>query len=424
MPKVRTFLRDLVDLTHTLDPTRPAALGGVQRPTDQNRLDKIGDIAGYNGDGAGIAAFQNPGIPNLVSEYNSATTDRPGEYSPGWGDLARDKGEPVHEWRAGQAIWAGFDHGSIMGARFGKMGIVDYFRIPKRGWFWYRNDYANTPPPEWPQAGTPAKLKLEADKRENIATDGTDDAWLLATVLDAGGKPISNSPPVELTIIKGPGEFPTGRSISFENSSDIRIMDGQAAITVRSYYAGETVIRATSPGLAPAEITLRFVGPTPYREGTTPVVQPRPYVKFVRQTQSSGSQRFGRDNPTFPSSSLASHPGAAAADGDPKTYWQPAADDVSPSWTVDMERFITISRVRLTLSSAAAYNLQIEVSDDQKAWRPLADLKTNARRSATIEAEPPANASGRFVRLRFFGPPPNGAIQLSEVEITGALRNR
>jgi len=160
MPKVRTFLRDLVDLTHTLDPTRPAALGGVQRPTNENRLDKIGDIAGYNGDGAGIAQFQNPGIPNMVSEYGSTMSDRPGEYAPGWGDLAKDNGEPVHAWRAGQALWAGFDHGSIMGARFGKMGIVDYFRIPKRSWYWYRNAYANTPPPEWPRPGAPAGLKL------------------------------------------------------------------------------------------------------------------------------------------------------------------------------------------------------------------------------------------------------------------------
>jgi beta-galactosidase len=282
MPKVRTFLADLVSLTHTLDNTRPAALGGVQRPTDQNRQDKIGDVAGYNGDGATIAAFQNPGIPNMVSEYGSTNTDRPGNYAPGWGDLARDKGEPVKAWRAGQAIWAGFDHGSIM-ANYAKMGIVDYFRIPKRSWYWYRNAYTNVPPPDWPQQGTPAGLKLEADKTEGIRTDGTDDAWLLITVLDADGKPIGNSPNVELSIVKGPGEFPTGPSITFENRSDIRIQDGKAAITIRSYYAGETVVRATSPGLAPAEVTLRFVGPVAFEPGKTPPVQPRPYVRGARK---------------------------------------------------------------------------------------------------------------------------------------------
>lgn len=424
MPKVRSFLRDMVDLTHTLDGTRPAALGGVQHPTNQNRLDKIGDIAGYNGDGATIAQFQNPGIPNMASEYGSTMSDRPGDYAPGWGDLARDNGKAVHDWRAGQAIWAGFDHGSIMGAKFGKMGIVDYFRIPKRSWYWYRNAYANLPPPEWPQAGAPAGLKLEADKREKIGTDGTDDTWLLVTVLGADGKPVNNSPPVELSVVKGPGEFPTGPDISFESGSDIRILDGQAAITLRSYYAGDTVIRATSPGLAPAEITLRFVGAVPYRKGRTPPAEPRAYVRFDRPAQSPEVQAFGRNSPTLPSSALAGHPGAAAADGDAKTYWQPADNDANPSWTVDTERFLAISRVRLSFTRAAAYRLQIETSDDQKDWRPLADLTNNDKVSAVIEATAPSNASGRFVRLRFQSAPPGTPIQLSEVELFGVVRNR
>lgn len=268
MSNVRTFLRDLVELTHTLDSTRPAALGGVQRPMDANRLDTIGDIAGYNGDGAAIAAFQNPGVPNMVSEYGSTSSTRPGDYAPGWGDLTGDRGEAVHPWRAGQAIWAGFDHGSIMRDEYARMGIIDYFRIPKRSWYWYRNAYAHVPPPEWPRAGTPARLALEADKTQKIATDGTDDAWLLVTVLDDAGTPISNSPTVTLTIVEGPGEFPTGSSITFAAASDIRIADGKAAITVRSYTAGTVVIEATSPGLAPARVTLHFVGPRIVRVGS------------------------------------------------------------------------------------------------------------------------------------------------------------
>ncbi|HEY9154115.1 MAG TPA: glycoside hydrolase family 2 TIM barrel-domain containing protein, partial [Opitutaceae bacterium] len=65
MPKVRRFLRELVAYSHQLDPTRPAAIGGAQR----GDIDKLGDIAGYNGDGARL--FPNPGIPNVVSEYGS-----------------------------------------------------------------------------------------------------------------------------------------------------------------------------------------------------------------------------------------------------------------------------------------------------------------------------------------------------------------
>ena len=48
MPKVREFLKELVAYTHELDPTRPAAIGGCQR----GDIDKLGDVAGYNGDGA------------------------------------------------------------------------------------------------------------------------------------------------------------------------------------------------------------------------------------------------------------------------------------------------------------------------------------------------------------------------------------
>lgn len=423
MSKVRDFLRDLVELTHKLDSTRPAAIGGVQRPTDQGRLDKIGDVAGYNGDGASIAEFQNPGVPSMVSEYSSTTADRPGNYDACWADLARDNGEPVHPWRAGQAIWAGFDHGSIFGATFGKMGTIDYFRIPKRSWYWYRNAYSHVSPPQWPEAGTPAALKLEADKKQDIRTDGTDDAWLLVTVLGADGKPISNSPPVELTVVKGPGEFPTGPSIAFENHSDIRILDGQAAITVRSYYAGDTVIRATSPGLAPAEITLHFVGPAPYQEGTTPPVRQRPYVRFDPKAQRHESQTFGHNSPTFPSSALAGHPGAAATDGDTQTYWQPADNDANPTLIVDTERFITVSRVRLTFVKSAAYRLQIDVSDDQKQWRPLADLTSNDQPSATLDITAPANTAGRFMRLRFPSARAHASIQLSGAEFIGTLRN-
>ena len=89
----------------------------------------------------------------------------------------------------------GFDHGSIAGSRLGKMGIVDYFRIPKRSWYWYRNEYAEVAPPEWPQEGTPAKLKLEASETTGVQADGTDDVQLTVSVLDSDGRRLSNSHP-------------------------------------------------------------------------------------------------------------------------------------------------------------------------------------------------------------------------------------
>jgi hypothetical protein len=67
-------------------------------------------------------------------------------------------------WRSGESIWCAFDHGSLAGRRFGGMGMVDYFRLPKRQWYWYRNEYLHIPPPAWPSNGVPAALKLTADK--------------------------------------------------------------------------------------------------------------------------------------------------------------------------------------------------------------------------------------------------------------------
>ena len=96
MAGVRRLLKRMVNLAHQLDPTRPAAVGGAQRPLGEERIDKIGDIVGYNGDGATQPDFLDPGIPNVVSEYGSTTADRPGEYDPGWGDLKKDDGWKGH----------------------------------------------------------------------------------------------------------------------------------------------------------------------------------------------------------------------------------------------------------------------------------------------------------------------------------------
>ena len=239
MPKVRALLAEEVAESHELDSTRPAAIGGAQR----GGIDLIGDVAGYNGDGARL--FLHPKVASAVTEYGSAKENRPGTYDPHLRDLA---GQPEYPWRGGQAIWSMFDHGSVAGAE-GTTGIVDYFRLPKRGWYWYRNALAGLPPPEWPKEGTAADLKLTSSSAVIEYADGTNDVQVTVTVVDAADKQISNAPDVTLNVVSGPGGFPTGKSITFKNGTDIPILDGQAAIEFRSYYAGTSVIRATSPGL-------------------------------------------------------------------------------------------------------------------------------------------------------------------------------
>jgi hypothetical protein len=281
--RVIALLKKEVMLTHQLDPAptgRPAAIGGAQSKLGGIEPGTLGDVAGYNGDGVG---YNNPGIPNMVSEYGAdVSAVRPGNYDPGWGNLSPSGDSTQPAWRSGISRWCMFDYGSQMGSQYINSGIVDYFRIPKRAYYWYRNAYAKVAPPTWPAAGTPAGLKLTASTTTLTAADGTQDAWLLVTVVDSSGKAINNNVPVTLTIKSGPGELPTGPSITFTppgmgSASDISIRDGQAAIEFRTYYAGTSVIEATSPGLTSSSVTITSQGSPAWVEGVTRPVAPRPY---------------------------------------------------------------------------------------------------------------------------------------------------
>jgi hypothetical protein len=420
LPKVRNFLTELVAETHELDPTRPAGIGGCQR----GGLDKLGDIAGYNGDGAKL--YIDPGIANLVTEYSSVRAVRPGIYGPAWGNLVQGPGDRQrpffwrYPWRSGEVLWCMFDHGSIAGDE-GKTGIVDYFRLPKRAWYWYRNEYAHIPPPEWPADGMPAALKLSADKTTLKSADGTDDAQIVVTVVDASGKPLSNSPPVTLTIESGPGEFPTGPAIAFAPDSDIAIRDGQAAMEFRSYEAGDTVIRAMSPGLKDATLTITTLGEPRFIAGKTPPVKPRPYVRFNgpagKNLAPPASSIFGLNNPVLASSESPEHAASFANDGNAASFWQANAADTNRWWQVDVERAVTMEQVKLTFPAEDLYRYKIETSGDGSHWTLAAD-ETHAASIDKVRTETLAkNSDAHFLRVNFSGK----AAALAEVEITGRL---
>ncbi len=424
MPKVRGFLKDLVAYSHELDPTRPAAIGGCQR----GEIDKLGDIAGYNGDGARLPEYQNPGVASVVSEYGSTIADRPGKYEPGWGELPGTPGADKNKigswrlpWRSGESIWCAFDHGSIAGRNFGAMGLVDYFRLPKRAWYWYRNENLHIPPPAWPRSGVPAALKLTADKTTLNSVDGTDDAQIIVTVLNQDGTPVNNCPPVTLAIESGPGEFPTGRSITFAADSDIAIRDGQAAMEFRSYHAGKTMIRVTSPGLKDATIQIVSHGEPKFIAGKTPVVQPRPYVRFTG-TAANAMVTLGTANPTCASSEAPGHSGRFANDANAATFWQAAAGDTTAWLRVDLERIVTVSKTKLTFPTEGSWRYKIEISaDGESNWQMVSDQNQNAG-SAKVQPQTAMNgARGRFLRVTITGAPSGQAPALSEVEVQGRL---
>jgi len=413
--KVKGLLTKLVNLTHQLDPTRPAAIGGSQR----GGIDKLGDVAGYNGDGARL--YINPGIANAVTEYGSVTSYRPGNYNGQF--KASDQmnfDTPQYPWRSGQVVWCGFDYGTVVGPAAGSKGLVDYFRIPKRSWYWYRNEYAHIPPPEWPQPGTPAKLALTADKTVIHGTNATDDAQILVTVQDANGNAISNSPPVTFTIESGPGEFPTGRSITFDPQSDIAIRDGQAAIEFRSYYGGKSVIRASSPGLQDATLTLTTEGEPAFVAGKTPVVPDHPYARYVKPAVSAAdNQNVALNRPTSASSEANGHSAAAAVDGNAATYWS-ASDQKSAAWLqVDLEHPYNLISIETTFPDVGPYPYKIEGSPDGTTWTVLTDQTQNAS-TEKVRTDPCAkNDHCQFVRLTFTALRPGQLAAIGEIKMFG-----
>jgi len=416
LPKVRSFLKDLVALTHQLDPTRPAAIGGCQR----GDIDKLGDVAGYNGDGARL--FMDPGIPNVVTEYGSTVADRPGNYAPGWGDLQSQE----FAWRSGQALWCGFDHGSIAG-HFGCMGMVDYFRLPKRQWYWYRNENLRIPPPPWPAGGTPSGLLLTTDHTFLKSVDGTEDAQVIATVIDSNGTPLSNSPPVTFTVQSGPGEFPTGRTITFDPNSDIAIRDGQAAIEFRSYNSGVTVIRASSPGLGDASLIITSSGGPDFVAGQSPIAKSRPYVRFDKSLTNSASTStniiFGRDNPTRASSEAPGHGSSLANDGNISTFWQAAKGETNAWWEVDLERMLVIKKTQLVFPTPGNHRYKIEISPDRTNWKVFAN-ESRRLLGGTNEINIGMEIPGRFLRVTLNVNQPKHPPALSEVQVWGHLQSQ
>jgi hypothetical protein len=413
MPKVRALLAKEVAESHQLDPTRPAAIGGAQR----GGIDLIGDVAGYNGDGARL--FIHPKVASAVTEYGSAKEDRPGTYDPHLRDLA---GQPEFPWRGGQAIWSMYDHGSVAGAE-GTTGIVDYFRLPKRGWYWYRNALAGVAPPVWPVEGKAAGLKLTASSPVIAHADGTDDVQVIVTVVDAAGKQISNTPDVTLEVASGPGEFPTGKSIAFKKGTDIPILDGQAAIEFRSYYAGTTVIRATSPGLPAARLTVVSKGAPEYVAGKSPEFAPGPYVRFIGRMQTVAEQvaNIALDRPTNASSMAAGHQSKLATDGDNATYWAAAADASGPQWwESDLEGVYDVSAVSVRFAGTGSYGYEIQGStDDRMSWKTVAKGTAEAAGKAVAIALP-AGTRTSGIRIVLDAVPEGAVPGLAEVAVRGA----
>ena len=238
MTNCKAFYKVLAALAMSLDPSRQAAVGGAQR----QGFDQLAPVIGYNGDGATIATYQDPGKPSVITEYYDHT------------------GVAAFPWRAGQVRWVGYGYGSFLTDNGGLGGVVDYYRLPGPEWYQYRQEKLGTAY-TLPTSGTAAKIVLTADV-QTIGNDGTDDAELTAQIVNASGTAIDSTSPITLAVTSGGGLFPTGTSMTFDNSKcpDTRcIRYGMAKMTMRSYTAGTITVTATSGSLPSASATVTCV---------------------------------------------------------------------------------------------------------------------------------------------------------------------
>jgi hypothetical protein len=210
---------------------------------------------------------------------------------------------------------------------------------------------------------------------------------------------------VTFTIESGPGEFPTGRSITFhppskDPKSDIAIRDGMAAIEFRSYYGGQSVIRATSPGLEDGTVTITTTGDPQFVPGQSPLAPDRPYVRYTQAYQpASVSQNVALNHPASASSEAPGHTAGLAIDGDVNTGWQAADNNPNAWWQVDLEGFYSIQSVETTFGDAANHQYKIEASPDGNTWTLLVD-QTQTTGTDKVRADTCAkNEHNRYLRL-------------------------
>jgi hypothetical protein len=426
MDAMRDFLKREVAFFHRIDPTRPVAIGGAQR----GEIDKLGDVAGYNGDGTTL--FLNPGVPSVVSEYGSTMVDRPGDYEPGFGLMPdtvdkKDGAQPYgwrYPWRSGEALWCAFDHGSIASIEFGAMGFIDYFRLPKRQYHWYRKTYRGIEPPAWPVDGKPAQLQLTASQTTIRGTQGLDDAQLIVTVQDEAGRALSNSPDVTLTIVSGPGKFPTGRRIRFSHKSLVAIRDGQAAISFRSYDAGETVIEATSPGLKPARLMITTTGPDRFVAGRSPLAPDLPvvaYPPFTRIAFPGDPINVTINRPTSTSGAEPGHLAPMANDDQAETWWQASAKEGAAFWLVHLENVYALHWLSVVMPADDGPGFVVEISRDGNDWQQVAEGPGGRKSHDFALFDRPLTAA--FLRIRFPSVSAGHPAALSEVRVIAKPAN-
>lgn len=419
--KCKALVNKMRNYSHELDPTRKAAMGGVQR-SDYDDL-SICDIAGYNGDGGSL--YDTRDMPNIVSEYGSKTADRPGEFRPYYRDI-EVKGDvynyTIFPYSAGLVLWCAFHHGTIAGIDLARMGMIDYYRLPLKTWYWYRQNMGSGEEPEFSKSGTATKMKLTASA-DTITNDGKKDAQLIVSMMNDEDEWVSETKDVILTVKSGPGVFPGGKTFTFTKDDSMR--DGKASIEFRSYYSGDTVIVASAEGLPDTEITIHTKDVTGDETDSEPegfynAKRWASATEKVSEPSAYGASNLVTNHPIFPSSGLNTR--LNATDENTKTSWVADAAGSGQYWMLDLEIAQNLYKAKLSFDKTP-YPYTVEVSTDGEAWTKVAQ-QTKESISTRPSEETIAGTVARFVKVTFTDVPENEYAFLSEIELYGNVNSQ
>jgi beta-galactosidase len=393
--KAKALTVELVALSKELDPTRPAAVGGAQR----KGFDRLGDLAGYNGDGAEL--FMDPGIPSMVTEYHGVLGNGPGEYEVEW-----EHGVEVdYPWRAGKIFWCAFHYKTIAPGS-GLMGLADYFRRPKRAYYWYRELLRGIAPPAFPQPGTAAGIRLRADTG-TIPTDGTGDARIEVELVDERGVRVADDRTIELRVVEGGGLFPSGPGFTLSPETN-SVWDGAGAIEMRSYLPGPQRIRATVDGLPPAEIVLTATGPaTPGRGPERRLPPPAPFL--AEPPSVPGFMSLAAYRPVKTSSTAPGHTGGNATEPGASTW---RAERRGPGeWIApSLEYQYPVNRIEIDFAEPPLHPWTVETAADGRTFTQVHQAGPGGERSVRIEF---ATRTALAVRVSF----PEHPIDVREIRV-------
>ena len=365
MNEARKLIVRLVEYCHELDSTRPAGLGGTQR----GGLDTLADVSGYNGDGAVL--FKNPPVPNMVAEYGSIASYRPGKV-----DLYETKGSnEYYPWRAGRCIWCGFHHGSIAG--IGNLGICDLYRLPLNAYYAYRKKNLGIEIPEQSVKGKPYSLKLTADKKE-ISTDGTDDTMLTCEVINKNGERVQGDFEITLEVTSGALMLPTGKKMLFNEQLN-NCFDGMCAIEARAYYSGKSTVLAKCGNLTSNEIAITALGTEEYSNQN---IQYIPAPKTNVQKRTNRKINIINDRPVMVSSESVVGSSICLTTKSKHKYWSPDRNDREPCIILDLENCYESFEVNISQPIFRKTNYNIFFSTDKENWTAIS-LNTKARKIKT-----------------------------------------